>query len=788
MGFLLESRFPEKAGKRTLWLSMKVIDSLLNFREKGYVLSTNTYPIIDLKAPETLSFPLNGGDGGICSSLVDKGDKLEYGQAIWKVDDKEVFPSPVEGEVVDLVNVPETHGDSMVPSITVKPGETDPSKRFPALDPDKATLDELKKRLEETAIQTDRITAQPLVEMLCPSEGSPIKAVVILAMDREPVTVSYLEQYRERADEVSKAAYLLQKVSGADKTFVALPKSEQENLQTSFSGSVTPLWLPNSYPAALDPFVIKETEMEGDVAIISVETALAALDAVCNGQIQIKKTITVVGPDSKVKGVYRVWIGTAFNQIFQEAGLEPSEKDRIVAGGPMLGFAQYSLDGTVDAGINTLMLIPASESIPWSTEPCINCGKCIDACPVNLQVQLIGRYSEFSLFERTKDYEIDGCINCGLCASACTARRPLLQMIDLAKRQLIKLETGEKEAVEADAPATVKGRRYLTAATGDPAMSLFSGNPRFTVGYAPHWRSKSSITKMNIAFILFLIPTIIVSAFGQFYGSQAVELDASITSVSSVLRTLTLEMGLDTGFLWFSGVFGTVLFGMGLGLLIEYACQVLMRQPYYATNGHGALMGLIIALLMPPSVPAWIMLVAVAVAIFMAKQVFGGIGGYPMHPALVGWLVVYLSWPQYVYPIGTASIAGFNTAVIVMTILGGIGLLMTGYIRFEITLGVIIGTLLFGFLMQESLGGGGIGEQFFSGHVFLAAFFLATDATSSPANKLAMWIYGIGIGFLIILIRAFGVWPDAVPFAVLLMNVLSPLLDRIKPKVIKMAT
>lgn len=769
-------------------MSMKVIDSLLNYRDKGYALSTAAYTITDLKAPETLSFPLNCGDAAVCSSLVDKGDKLEYGQAIWNVDDKEVFPSPVEGEVVDLVNVPETHGDSMVPSITVKPRATDPSKRFPSLDPDKVSPDEIIKRLTETAIQTDRINAQPLVDLLRPTEGKPVKAIVILAMDREPVTVSYLEQYRERSRDVGKAAELLKKVAGADKAFVALPQSEQEALQTPFSNDAAALWLPGTYPCALDPFVIEKTGMDGNVVIVSIEAALAALDAVSKGQIQIKKVITVVGPENQVKGVYRVWIGTTFHRIFQEAGLEPSEKDKIVAGGPLLGFAQYSLDGTVDAGINTLMLVPAADSIPWSTEPCINCGKCIDACPVNLQVQLIGRYSEFNIFERTKDYDIDCCIICSLCAAACTARRPLLQMIDLAKRQLVKLETGEKEAVEAEAPATVKGRRHLTAATGDPAMSLFSGNPRFTVGYAPHWRSKSSITKMNIAFILLLIPTIIVSAFAQFYGSHAVELDASVTTVNNVLRTLTLEMGLDTGFLWFSGVFGTVLFGMGLGILVEYGCQVLMRQPYYATNGHGALMGLIIALLMPPSVPAWIMLVAVIVAIFMAKQAFGGIGGYPMHPALVGWLVVYISWPQYVYPIGTASIAGFNSAVIAMTILGGIGLLITGYIRFEITLGVLIGTLLFGFLMQESLGGGGIGEQFFTGHVFLAAFFLATDATSSPANKLAMWIYGIGIGFLIILIRAFGVWPDAVPFAVLLMNVVSPLLDRIKPKVIKMAT
>jgi electron transport complex protein RnfC len=82
------------------------------------------------------------------------------------------------------------------------------------------------------------------------------------------------------------------------------------------------------------------------------------------------------------------------------------------------------------------MVMRAEAIPPWSDAPCISCGACVDVCPVNLQVHVIGRYSEFALFDRIPDLQIDACLECGLCAAACTAHRPLLQLIRLAKRQV----------------------------------------------------------------------------------------------------------------------------------------------------------------------------------------------------------------------------------------------------------------------------------------------------------------------------------------------------------------
>jgi electron transport complex protein RnfD len=305
---------------------------------------------------------------------------------------------------------------------------------------------------------------------------------------------------------------------------------------------------------------------------------------------------------------------------------------------------------------------------------------------------------------------------------------------------------------------------------------------KFTVGSAPHWRSRTSITKMNMAFILALVPTLFAGAIAHSFGSRAVEINAAFGPVNPIVKLLVVEMGVDSGVLWLFGILGTVLLALGVGLMAEYLIQIVMRQPYHATNGHGALMGLLMALLSPPGIPWWMLALGIFVAILVGKQLFGGLGSYPMHPAMVGWLILLLSWPHALYPVGAASIGAPEPGVVFVTALGGLALCWLGYVRWQTPLGVLLGVAVFTLIFGGSLKGG-IYEQLTSGHVMIAAFFIATDSTCSPANRLAVFLYGILVGALIMLIRAFGVWPDAIPFAILLANLLNPHLDRIRPAV-----
>ncbi len=306
----------------------------------------------------------------------------------------------------------------------------------------------------------------------------------------------------------------------------------------------------------------------------------------------------------------------------------------------------------------------------------------------------------------------------------------------------------------------------------------------FTVGAGPHWRNKTSIPKMNYLFIFFLLPVAVLGSIAHGFGPKAAELGATYETVNPLVRILTVEMGVNAGPLWMIGAFGTIALAVGTAILAEYASQIAMRQPYRANDGHAALMGLLMGLLLPPSVPWWVVVVGVAIAIFIGKAVFGGLGGYPMHPAAIGYLILLVSWPSYVVTPEYGSIASSHEVVIAVTALGGIGLWMTGYIRWETPVAVLLGTLVTSLAFWGPLDGQ-ILEQFTQGHVVLLAVFMATDSTCSPANRKAMWLHGLGIGFFVVLIRAFGVWPDAAPFALVLMNVMHPLVDRWRPQVRK---
>jgi H+/Na+-translocating ferredoxin:NAD+ oxidoreductase subunit D len=309
----------------------------------------------------------------------------------------------------------------------------------------------------------------------------------------------------------------------------------------------------------------------------------------------------------------------------------------------------------------------------------------------------------------------------------------------------------------------------------------------YTVGPGPHDRSKVSITHMNLAFIMALVPAALVGAAAHGLLTNEVQAIGRATGLQYYINILISEIGIYPGLMVFSGALSVLCVGAALGLLTEYAIQVAFRQPYEAMNGHGGLMGLLIAMLMPPSVPIWVLVVGVVVTILIGKQIFGGIGSYPMHPAMVGWLVLLLSYSNYIYPVGMQSIAAVHPAVIMVTFVGGLGLVALGHVRWQIPLGVILGVIVsaafFGFVSEGSVQNPLI--ELTTGHVILAAFFIATDTTSSPTNRLPMFIFGVVLGVLIMLIRAYGVWPDAVPFAVLLANVLNPLIDRIRPKTLE---
>jgi electron transport complex protein RnfD len=222
-------------------------------------------------------------------------------------------------------------------------------------------------------------------------------------------------------------------------------------------------------------------------------------------------------------------------------------------------------------------------------------------------------------------------------------------------------------------------------------------------------------------------------------------------------------------------------------VLVELLTQRALVQPRRTDDLSALVQGALLALLLPPNVPWWLILVGVVVMIVIGKQLFSGVGGYPLNPVLMAWAVLLLSWGNLIHPIYGIGLLG--TAWIPSALIGGGVLAVLGHIKWQAPLGMITGVTLgavgFGVIFPETLTPT---TQLASGSFLLGAFFLATDTTCSPANPLARLLFGVGAGLLVVILRLWGTWPEPVPFALLLMNLVTPLLDRIRSTPIQRVT
>lgn len=309
-------------------------------------------------------------------------------------------------------------------------------------------------------------------------------------------------------------------------------------------------------------------------------------------------------------------------------------------------------------------------------------------------------------------------------------------------------------------------------------------NPKFVVSPAPFWHDGGSVTERHLHKIYAALPAVI---FGiGMYGVPAL---------------------------------GVVCLSVSTAMLWELLANRLMARPYSIGDGNAALIGLLFAMLSPATAPWWVVVLGTFLAVFVGKQIYGGLGGNPFHPTLIGLAMVMISWKSIfdfnaalvhydfgfnmAYPLsmikqhGSAAESAYNWYDLLLgrqaggigstfsigLILGGIYLMLRGFIRWEISLSFLAGV----FLAAAAFHGANpikYASPFFhlvTGYTLIGAFFLTTDDSSSPVNFLPMILYGLGAGILTVLIRCIGAYADGVVFAILVFNIANPLLDKIRP-------
>ena len=260
------------------------------------------------------------------------------------------------------------------------------------------------------------------------------------------------------------------------------------------------------------------------------------------------------------------------------------------------------------------------------------------------------------------------------------------------------------------------------------------------------------------------------------------------------------------------------------------------RAPvFYLRDASALVTAALLALSLPPGLPWWCSLIGTAFAIVFGKQLYGGLGNNPFNPAMLGYVLLLISFPlqmsTWPAPAGTgqpyqplldslyqifggqavdgwtmatpldlvrnntsltmdelraahsqlSGLAGTGwMAVNLACLAGGLWLLRKKVIAWQAPLGMLTGLGLLSLLFWNGRGSGSHGSPLFhwlSGGTMLGAFFIVTDPVSGPASRRGQWLFGLGVGLLTYVIRAFGGYPDALAFATLLMNMTAPAMD-----------
>jgi len=409
--------------------------------------------IKEAKSPQRVVIPLSQHLGAPCKPVVTIGQEVKKGEVIGEPGGFVSAPvhSSVSGKVIAIAEFPNAMG-RMVNSIVI---ENDGKEEWAALkdNPDyiKLSAEELKEKVKAAGIVGMGGAAFPTLVKLSPPKEKPIDSVIINGAECEPYLTADYRLMIEKPSEVIEGLKILMRILGVNKGFVGIESNKPDAIEkmkdaAKNEANIQVCGLEVKYPQGAEKMLIsaltgrevppRALPMDVGVVVQNVGTAFAVYEAARYGKPLIERVVTVTGEGIKNPANLMVKIGTLISDIVEECGGLTEESGKVVSGGPMMGFALSTLNVPVTKGTSGILAIP-EEGVVHTDEfgPCIRCGRCIDICPMGLMPSMLSLLSEKGHYEDAKEYNLFDCFECGSCAFVCPSKRPMVQLIRLAKSQ-----------------------------------------------------------------------------------------------------------------------------------------------------------------------------------------------------------------------------------------------------------------------------------------------------------------------------------------------------------------
>ena len=416
--------------------------------------------IVEMPCPAELVISMSQHLGAPAKCLVKAGDYVVKGQLIGE---KNGFISvPVHASASGLVKTVEPRlgaAGGTAPAVvldTTAPVPADlPTTNYqlPALDWRSATREELLKRVEEAGICGMGGAGFPTAVKLNPPPNKRCEYLILNGAECEPYLTADCRLMMERADRIRVGVEIMRKVLGGPAVRIAVEANKPEAiaaLEKAFAdieGNVEIVVLPVLYPQGSEKHQIYATvgrvvpeppALPIDVGCVveNVGTVAAIADAVEQGKILLSRVTTISGDAVAEPKNVEAPLGTKYADLVAFCGGAKEPPAKVLSGGTMMGFAVSTLAIGTTKTTSGLLLLSKQRVVQYTSQACINCGRCVRACPMNLNPAEISKAVEANDIKDAEDAHVMTCIECGACSFECPAHRAITQHCRRAKASI----------------------------------------------------------------------------------------------------------------------------------------------------------------------------------------------------------------------------------------------------------------------------------------------------------------------------------------------------------------
>lgn len=419
-------------------------------------------PIETLMPKGDITIMLQQHIGAPCKPLVSVGDTVLVGQ---KIGDSESFVScpvhsTVSGTVKKITEVLHPSGSKSTGIIIENDHLYNEVEMHPK-DPYTMSKDDILATIREAGIVGMGGAGFPTFIKLNPPSDKAIDHIIVNGAECEPYLTSDHRVMLEESDRIILGLSVILTMFPNAKGVIAIENNKpdaisklQEALESFKQTSKLPISrnmeiavLEAKYPQGAEKQLIYAVtkrevpsgKLPADAGCIvqNIDTVIAIHRAFFRGRPLMRRIVTVSGENVTNPGNYKVRIGTSYREIIEHAGGNIEGSKKIISGGPMMGIALFDVDIPTIKTSSSILLLSDNEMNMAPESPCIRCGKCVDACPMNLLPLDLDKYSRNNANVLFEKYFGMNCIECGSCSYVCPSKRHIVQGIRTTRRTIM---------------------------------------------------------------------------------------------------------------------------------------------------------------------------------------------------------------------------------------------------------------------------------------------------------------------------------------------------------------